>query len=86
MTNYLITAKAEVLYEKTFSVLAKYVKYLEETQEPLECIRTLYESLSNYPDKIMLCDNETSYDILKKNIDEYEIIIDNITVSIPVGA
>lgn len=34
----------------------------------------------------MLCDNETSYDILKKNIDEYENIIDNITVSIPVGA
>ena len=43
MTNYLITAKAEVLYEKTFSVLAKYVKYLEETQEPLERYMRVYQ-------------------------------------------
>lgn len=86
MTNYLVTAKAEVLYEKAFSVLAKYSKYLDETKEPLECIRVLYESLSNYPDKIILCDNESSYDTLKKNIDEYENIIDNVSISIPVGA
>ena len=38
MKNYLVTAKAEVLYEKAFSVLAKYSKYLDESKEPLECI------------------------------------------------
>lgn len=86
MTNYLITAKAEVLYEKVFSVLAKYSNYLDNTKEPLECIKVLYESLSDYPDKITLCDNESDYTAMKRNVDEYENIIDNISISLPVGA
>lgn len=86
MIDYSVSLNAEILYESTFAVLAKYAKYLQESKEPLECIKTLYDSLKNYTDRILLCKSEAEYDILKKNIDEYEKIIDNVSVSLLAGA
>lgn len=86
MTDYLVTARAEVLYEKVFSVFAKYSRYINSSSQPLECIKLLYDNLASYPDKVILCDNQKTYELLENEIDAYDKIIDSIYYPSVIGA
>lgn len=86
MSGYLLTVKTEVLYEKTFGILAKYTKYLNSTKEPLDCIRVLAERLAEYPPQIIDCSDEETFKRLEKNINEYKKIIENVDSPVAVGA
>ena len=80
MSNYLVTAKAEVLYEKAHGIMAKYENYFLNTRNPLEFIKAIYDNLCTYSDKIILCSDEETYENLKCNIDEFEKFILNINI------
>lgn len=86
MRSYLLTAKAEVLYEKTFGILAKYTAYLNNTADPFDCVQVLAEKLAEYPPQIIGCEDEKTFAKLEKNINEYDRIIDNINTPLAVGA
>lgn len=78
MTNYLVTAKAEVLYEKAHGIMSKYEEYFSKTEKPLDCIKSIYDILCTYSDKIVLCADEESFEALRNNINEFENIINNV--------
>ena len=81
MPNYLVTAQAEVLYEKAYGILAKYAKYTyAENSNAPDCIRKIEDELSAYAQNIVLCKDQTEIDDVKKNLAVYENIIDNIDV------
>lgn len=86
MSSYLLTAKTEVLYEKTFGILAKYTNYLNSTKEPLDCIRVLAEKLAEYPPQIVDCSDDATFNQLERNINEYKRIIENVNSPFAVGA
>ena len=86
MRSYLLTVKTEVLYEKTFGILAKYTAYLNKTADPFDCVRVLAEKLAEYPPQIIGCEDEKTFAKLEKNINEYDRIIDNINTPLAVGA
>lgn len=86
MTNYLVTAKAEVLYEKANDILAKYEDYLNNCDAPLECIESIYNTFCVYSKKIIMCSDENSYVELERNVNEYAAIIENVYSSATIGA
>ena len=43
MSNYLVTAQAEVLYEKAYGILAKYSNLSNENDIP-ECIKKIEDN------------------------------------------
>ena len=86
MSSYLLTAKTEVLYEKTFGILAEYADYLNTTKEPLDCIRFLADKLAEYPPQIIDCPDKETLNQLERNIDEYKKIIENVNSPVAIGA
>ena len=67
--------KSETLYERVFSILRMYADYLNRTPEPLDGIKALYESFRQFPDRVLLCDNDKDLLSLEVNIDAYEKFI-----------
>lgn len=86
MTDYFVTVKAEVLYEKANSILAKYEKYLDTCETPLECIESIYKTFCVYSKRIIMCSDEKSYKELERNVNEYDTIIENVFSSALIGA
>ena len=87
MPNYLVTAQAEVLYEKAYSILAKYIQFANSNKESCpQCIQDIKISLVSFAKKIILCKTETEIENVKLNLTIYENIIDNINVLSSMGA
>ena len=79
--DYLVTAKCEALYEYANSVMAKY----EDSESALDCIKNIYDDLCDYNTKILLCDSIERYELLLKNIKEFDSIIKHISDSVMSG-
>lgn len=79
MSNYLVTAQAEVLYEKAYGILAKYSNLSNENDIP-ECIKKIEDNLADFARKIILCDTMEDIENVKQNLTIYENIIDNISI------
>lgn len=75
MSNYLITNKAEALYEKYSRVLSEYEKYIHHCGVPFDGIEDIYNRLLSYRQKITLCDDENTYNNLLIKINQYESVI-----------
>lgn len=84
-TNYFVTAQCEVLVEYAHAVMAKYERYLR-AENALDCIKQMYKELCSYNDKIILCDSQSEVYSLLNNLKEYERIIENTPLDIPIGA
>ncbi len=82
--DYLVTAKCEALYEYANSVMAKYEDYLE-SESALDCIKNIYDDLCDYNTKILLCDSIERYELLLKNIKEFDSIIKHVSDSVMSG-
>lgn len=82
--DYLVTAKCEALYEYANSVMAKYEDYLD-SEPALDCIKNIYDDLCDYNTKILLCDSIEQYELLLKNIKEFDSIIKHISDSVMSG-
>ena len=82
--DYLVTAKCEVLYEYANSVMAKYEDYLD-SESSLDCIKNIYDDLCDYNTKILLCDSIERYELLLKNIKEFDSIIKHVSDSVMSG-
>ena len=76
--DYLVTAKCEALYEYANSVMAKYEDYLD-SESALDCIKNIYDDLCDYNTKI------EQYELLLKNIKEFDSIIKHISDSVMSG-
>jgi deoxyribodipyrimidine photolyase-like uncharacterized protein len=75
--DYLLIAQCEVLVEYANGVMSKYEKYLH-SESALDCIRKMYKDLCSYNTKIILCDSQSEFDTLYRNVKEYEWIIENV--------
>ncbi|MDD6488286.1 MAG: hypothetical protein PUG48_00510 [Clostridia bacterium] len=81
MPNYLITAQAEVLYEKAHRILAKYMWFEINNKETCpQCIKSIVIDLSAFAKKIILCETTQDIENAKLNLIIYENIIDNISM------
>lgn len=78
--------KSEALYERVFSILRMYTDYLNETPDPLDAIKMLYEGLKFFPDRVLACDDDKALLSLEKNINAYEMFIKEIDQPLPVTA
>lgn len=79
MSNYLVTNKAEALYEKYSRVLSEYEKYIHSCSTPFDGIEDIYNRLLSYRQKIILCDEENTYNNLLIKINQYESVISSLT-------
>lgn len=78
MPNYLVTAQAEVLYEKAYGILAKYIRFANSNKESCpQCIKYIEINLVSFAKKIILCETEKEIENAKLNLKIYENIIDN---------
>lgn len=82
--NYLLVAQCEVLVEYANGVMSKYEKYLR-SELALDCIRKMYRDLCSYNTKIILCNSQSEFDALYKNVREYDRIIENALSEVSVG-
>lgn len=84
MSQYLITAQAEVLYEKAYGILAKYAAFTNDNNDNIpECIKKIEYDLADFARKIILCDTVKDIENVKRNLIIYENIIDNISIISP---
>lgn len=81
--DYLVTAKCEALYEYANSVMAKYEDYLDSNRLWLH--KNIYDDLCDYNTKILLCDSIERYELLLKNIKEFDSIIKHVSDSVMSG-
>lgn len=82
--DYLLVSQCEVLVEYANGVMAKYERYLR-SESALDCIRKMYKDLCLYNNKIILCNSQSEFDTLYKNVKVYEWIIENAPLDIPNG-
>lgn len=75
MLNSVNQVKSEVLYEKVFRVLRMYTDYLKQTTEPLESAKAIYNEISAYPDKVVLCNDDKEFAKLETTIRACESFI-----------
>lgn len=82
MVDYMISAQAEVLYEKAHSVLAKYARYTDygNKKNYPQCIDSMELDIVALAKKIILCETQEEIDNAKTSLFIYENIIDNIEV------
>lgn len=81
MSNYLVTAQAEVLYEKAYGILAKYAAFTNDNNNDIpECIKRIEDDLADFARKIILCDTAEDIENVKRNLTIYKNIIDNISI------
>ena len=62
----------------------KKVDYLD-SESALDCIKNIYDDLCDYNTKILLCDSIERYELLLKNIKEFDSIIKHISDSVMSG-
>lgn len=82
--DYLLVAQCEVLVEYANGVMAKFEKYLH-SESALDCIKKMYKDLCSYNTKIILCNSQSEFDTLYRNVKEYELIIENALSNVSVG-
>lgn len=78
MSNYLVTNKAEALYEKFSRVLYDYENYIHHCSVPFDGIEDVYKRLLSYRQKIILCDNENTYNKLLTKVNQYDTVISSL--------
>ena len=66
MTNYIVTNKAEALYEKFSRVLSDYERYMNYSDMPFDGI---------------LCEDEETYLKLLSTINQYDTVISSLVKS-----
>ena len=81
MKNYLLVSKIEVLNERAHGIMSDYEKYLLNSENPLDCVRTLYKDLCTYSNKIILCQDEKTFNKLNSNIDMFERFIKEVILN-----
>lgn len=81
MTNYIVTNKAEALYEKFSRVLSDYERYMNYSNMPFDGIEMLYNKLLTYRQKIILCEDEETYLKLLSTINQYDTVISSLVKS-----
>ena len=82
--DYLVTAKCEALYEYANSVMAMYEDNLD-SESAQDSIKKYYDDLFDYNTKILLCDSIERYELLLKNIKEFDSIIKHVSDSVMSG-
>lgn len=81
MNNYLVTAQAEVLYEKAYNILAKYTRLTSRKDGKYpRCIEDMEINLVSLAKKIILCETQEEIEQTKTSLAVYENIIDNIAL------
>lgn len=87
MVDYMISAQAEVLYEKAYNILAKYTKVTSNKgNEYPHCIDDMKLDIVKLAKKIILSKTQKEIDQAKISLNVYDNIINNISELTKTGA
>ena len=87
MVDYMITAQAEVLYEKAYGILAKYTKYTSKKEKDYPCcLDDMAVSIEKLAKKIILSETQSDIDQAEISLTIYDNIINNISELSKLGA
>ena len=80
MVDYMITAQAEVLYEKAYGILAKYTKYTSNKENDYpRCLDDMAISIAKLSKEIILSETQSDIDQARISLTIYDNIINNIS-------
>lgn len=80
MSNYLVTAQAEVLYEKAYNILAKYARLTSNNEKEYpRCIDDMEVNIVKLAKNIILAENQEEIEQAKISLTVYDNIINNIS-------
>lgn len=78
MSRYIVKIKCEVLYEELFRILRDYSDYIQKTSQPTKKVLDNFHRMGYYPNKIILCNNEETYNRLKKEVTAFKIELNDV--------
>lgn len=80
MVDYMISAQAEVLYEKAYNILAKYTRFTSNKEKKYpRCMDDMEIDIVRLAKKIILAENQEEIDQAKISLTVYDNIINNIS-------
>ena len=86
MVDYMISAQAEVLYEKAYNILAKYTRVTSNKEKEYpHCMDDMKLDIVKLAKKIIISKTQEEIDQAKISLTVYDNIINNISELTKVG-